>query len=376
MLFANACSIDCVMDVLGADKAPCHLLVELDGHLTETTVRENCDRSSVISVLKTLRFTPGRFGRSARWTADGNGQLLVTSGAYSGAFENFCPDTHLAQLDCLARCVIIPRKRSTWLILSWKHTLCDARGGEELLKIAAGEESSAIVGEQPTLNRTTKRGQSIKQYFAKRRKLSSAVKPTKLHRFFISQKRNDLWSSHANQFFRSAVIIAAGVKALESKQSLLVAVPVAKGRKRIIPGNQLEVLHLFLPSNLNLTQSYEVIVREMEGVVRNGLPDQSNRFLTRISRGGRSILGWALRYPGKNRFADLCVSALGISNISSQLGGYSVTNVRHYPPMLNWGGTTLVYYEHGDVCTMVYLGEDRKVLDQVAQLISGYDGKD
>lgn len=362
--------LDSVMHATGAESMPCHLLVELQAAITLANLKERAVTDEILLGIDKLRLIPGGFGIAPVWRCDSFHQWDISEEAYEGRLPDFIPEKHLSPLQGLARLTLIRRSQDlSWLVLSWKHTLCDARGGEELLRIAAGQKTTATLGSKHKIRLPENPGKSLRQYFSPRRKLAKGITLGSLSRHYLSMPSKDLWGDDTAHFFRSAVIAAAAVKVLSAHIPQLIALPVAEGRGRQFPGNQLGILHLMIPGDMPVHDVYRHIVQEMEQIVRDGLPQQTMQFLRTASRFGPTALRSVLRYPARTRFADLCISSLGISSIGNSITGHPVQTMRHYPPLFEWGGETVVYYEHGDTCTLVYLGEKKEKVREIARLI-------
>lgn len=365
MTYFVANPIDSVMHLYNAEDYPCHLLIECQQPISRQQVQKTCNSKEVLSRLTSAKFLAGGWGRTPKWKVGSVGLIEIEEHRFKGEFEFFCPDKDLPILKANFRITLIDTPAGVnWLVLSWTHTLTDARGGEELLRIIADLPSKSCIAATKPIELKLSGLNLFGKYCRQRRMAATRPKLISPKRHYVTLSKDLLWGNDTSPFFRSASLLAALLKAQDSTEIQICAIPVLQARSRVFPSNHLGLLHLSIDPIGTFKDVNLRILGEMERVVREGLPKRSMQALALASRFGRTVLKAVSNYPAKNRFADLCLSSLGTSILPINFFQNKVLRIRHYPPIFPWGGSTLVYYDYGSEATLCLIGGDLTLIEK------------
>ncbi len=259
------------------------------------------------------------------------------------------------------------------LLFYWHHSLCDARGGESLVRAFAENDPTPpalpLTSSLPSGLRALKLAQAAKRsLFAKTcesiaRCCDTATAPTgrRYARIrFTSEETiqiDELSRKITNGIFPMALLLAASARAastlpfhIEGTRPPLF-VPVPHDMRRFMQSGSMLSNHIsflffklspWLDADLRLTTNH--VVEQLHDSVYAELPWGMLCFLRYIRRLPLRLLWRVIEMPTKGHPASLYFSDIGagLSRISS-FGGVPVTSALHYPPHLSPPGVTTVW---------------------------------
>ena len=123
----------------------CHMVLDLQGKLDESTLRSNIEKLNIFNWLSSIKLERGGLGKIPFWkkTAEKNTIEIISLQTDHFELPESIINFHIPlNASCLFRFYLIGRPdENTTLVFSWHHILMDAHGAETLIKYL-GEEIS------------------------------------------------------------------------------------------------------------------------------------------------------------------------------------------------------------------------------------------
>ena len=284
------------------------------------------------------------------------------------------------------------------LLFYWHHALCDAHGGERLVKALAETTTGDIVGaltpsneSLPPVKERLLRAHKVKRMiFEKARGGISRLAPAPkgasaprfhLHTFSPEETRSiERTIGHlTGGMFPTAVCLAATARAFASATSvgtsstepLFVPVPhdIRRSSKQQSPlTNQVSVAFFRVSSPLerSLASVSNEIIQQLHDSVAEGYHHGMIDFFRLIRRLPLSLMWRVIESPTKGHPASFYYSDIG-SSLSSLavFDGSPVARATHYPPVLSPPGFTAVWSKYRDSLEVAFCF-DGEVLNDTA----------
>lgn len=381
--FLNGCdtfmlAMDADMRRRGSPGNICHLLLTLQGGADLDALASKARSLPLFAFLSSLRLHTPLF-RIPRWrvhrkTAATN-TLTSLPISTEEELQSFVLEHSVnAHREAPFGVILLPDLHTgPSLLFYWHHSLCDARGGEALVRsLADNDPAPAVVphgSSVPTGVRALKLAQATKQsIFAKTSESiarcgnpGESTTSRKYFRLRFSQEEtkqiDELSRTLTNGIFPMALLLAASARATSSlpyhsgtaRHPLFV--PVPHDMRRFMRSGSLLSNHIsFLFFKLtpwldsDLRQTTNRVVEQLHDSVYAELHWGMLSFLRYIGRLPPRLLWKVIEMPTKGHPASLYFSDVGsgLSQIVS-FQGSPVVSALHYPPHLSPPGLTTVW---------------------------------
>lgn len=352
----------------------CHLLVTLERNSALQALAVRLSQLPLFRYVSSLRLSPS-FMRSPRWIENSSSDPkevirekdLVSEGDLRAYVISHDIDTNL---QAPFGATLLPQFQSGPSILfHWHHALCDAHGGEKLVRLLAeGCQEVLVPSVKPreSLLQALSNARKAKQMIFQKsrgplaRLLNDSNKEPRvsIEKVVFSREETMLFEKLSkeltNGIFPSAILLAASARAATrccnpSQDALLIPVPHDVRRttkERSVLSNQASFLFFrFIPGMLeSLPQATNEAIAQLQEAIAEGSPRTMLSFLRIIRRLPLSFLWRIIETPTKGHPASLYFSDIGdsLSLMTSFLGG-QITYATHYPPLLSPPGLTTVW---------------------------------
>jgi hypothetical protein len=365
----------------------CHLLLTLQRGADLGSLVSKAQRLPLFAYLSSLRLhTP--LLRAPRWvvhrTGDAANSVVSLPISTEEELQSFVLGHSVnAHGEAPFGVIVLPALQAgPSLLFYWHHSLCDARGGEAVVRTLADDDATHPVlphmSSLPTGTRAVKLAQTTKRsIFAKTSEsiarcgnmgATTAVRKYFRLRFTPEETKqiDELSRTLTNGIFPMALLLAASARASsafpyhseEARRPLFV--PVPHDMRRFMRSGSLLSNHIsFLFFKLtpwldaDLRQTTNRVVEQLHDSVYAELHWGMLSFLRYIRRFPLRLLWKVIEMPTRGHPASLYFSDVGagLSQIAS-FQGIAVTSALHYPPHLSPPGLTTVwcrYHEHLEV---------------------------
>jgi hypothetical protein len=264
------------------------------------------------------------------------------------------------------------------IVFYWHHSLCDARGGESLLKLfGSGQPASAPLFSQPVQlplgEQLVQAGAAKCDIFSKASGTIARLKPSPLgaaqprfHKLRLSPHEtksvDELALKLTNGIFPMALHLAASARAFArtlgelglSSSPLFIPVPHDMRRYARAPhllSNQVSFVFFRLGegSEETLRDSVNAVIEQLHASVAARHPQNMLAFLGLLRWLPLRLLWRIIEKPTKGHPASMYFSDIG-SSLSAlpAFCGATVSKATHYPPVLSPPGLTSVWSRFGD----------------------------
>lgn len=380
-------AMDADMRRRGSPGNICHILLTLQGGAEIDTLVSKAQRLPLLAYLSSLRLHTPLF-RVPRWRVTREVETAKTIASLPISTEEELQSFILRHSVDVHReapfgVILLPALQTgPSLLFYWHHSLCDARGGEALVRALADDDTTpAVVPHNlsvPTGVRAFKLAQASKRsLFAKTAesiaRCGTAAENTVTRKYFRlrftpqeTEQIDELSRTLTNGIFPMALLLGASARATsalpyhkgEPRHPLFI--PIPHDMRRFMRSGSLLSNHIsFLFFKLtpwldaDLRHTTNRVVEQLHDSVYAELHWGMLSFLHYIRRLPLRLLWKVIEMPTKGHPASLYFSDVGagLSQIAA-FQGTPVVSALHYPPHLSPPGLTTVwcrYHEHLEV---------------------------
>ena len=363
----------------------CSFVVEVEGHLTASTLTEHLRSHPTYRWITGLRLWRGKFFRLARWYLDSSSpcprikehQLAEASPTGGPPVSLLNPSINPEQEAPFRIDIILTAAGRTFVIVSWHHALMDAHGAETFIQHLCSSESSDnpewVKKIKPRCGHSIKerlnmvRGMKAYLYDACRLPILSLYQPnpaapTLRHRVLRfseieTQKIVETARQQGAGFLVSAFYLAATARAvahIQSQRGSLqsdVLVPVPQDRRKrgaheSLIGNQVTFIFYRIPqAALNsIKECTTELVQQITKLMRSEAPEGYLAMIGLIQRIPNRFYRWLLKSPTRGLMASFFYSDTGDSlNSFETFNNRQVVSAIHYPPNAYPPGVTFIF---------------------------------